>query len=414
MKDRAKKTKKSPEPRLAALPPEAATRLAAQAAQVREVLASGENLADLEVLATPDPDDLLWDLHLLQTLAKIKHAAIPGLLASLFAQAKDKERRKALKRALHLLKTAGVPVAEDLLPREEKTAAWTPGPAALARVSRFFADGERYVVLEGSREFLDGGNTLVVRVSDVAGIQECHLFSLKRKHREELFRNFRQQGLGEFVAVPPAYAVRLLENAFDLDAGSEAAADYAALRTAIWQHWSFPEEAGELTRRLPELSEEDRRAWVERSGDLARHPLFLSWLPSPEEIAPWVEKVQAVQNSPLVLTEHQQRARYDQIIEEAALALYPSESRGRLGRRLLDMAYFLDLTGNPAEARVAQAAAEDLAAGANRPLGVEGPFLRGLVMYAVLLALEETRQAEPARTPAGLVLPSGESLLIRG
>jgi hypothetical protein len=412
MKDRRKKTKPTPEQRFGPLPPEAATRLEAQVAQVRELLASGEDLEDLEVLATPDPDDLLWDLHLIQALAKLKHAAIPRLLASLFGKARDKERRKALKRALHLLKTGGVQVPDDLLP-EEEGGLLPPSPAARAFVSPSFADGERFVILEGPREFL-GGNTLAVRLSDTAGIRECHLLSLKRKHREELWENFRQQDLSEFAAVPPAYAVRLLENAFDLDPASEPAADYAPLRTALWQHWGVPEEAAELQGRLPQFSESERRAHLERSLDLARHPLFLDWLPSPEAIAPWVTKIQAVQESPLILAEHQQRDRFDQVVEEAARSLYPPETRRLLSRRLLDMAYFLDLTERPEEARAAQAAGEALAAGETGPLEAENPFLRGLVIYAVLLALEHARQSEPAKTPSGLVTLPDDSLIIRG
>ena len=52
-------------------------------------------------------------------LGNISHPAIPPLLAALFGEAPDKVRRKALKKALHLLKTRGVPVPGDLLPREE-------------------------------------------------------------------------------------------------------------------------------------------------------------------------------------------------------------------------------------------------------------------------------------------------------
>jgi hypothetical protein len=412
MKDRRKKSKQTLDQHLGPMPPEAEARLEAQVAQVRELLATGEDLEDLEVLATPAPDDLLWDLHLIKALAKVKHAAVPRLLASLFGNARDKERRKALKRALHLLKTGGVQVADDLLPSEEG-GLWSPSPAALAFVSPFFADGERFVSLEGPREFL-GGNTLVARLSDTAGIRECHLFSLKRKHREELWENFRQQGLGEFAAVPPAYAVRLLENAFDLDLGSDAAADYAGLRTAIWRHWGSPEDPAELAGRLPDLSESDRRAYLERSLDLTRNPLFLTWLPDPEKIAPWMAKIQAIQDSPLILAEHQQRDRYDQIVEDAARTLYPPETRRLLSRRLLEMAYFLDLTERPEEARAAQAAGEELAAGGPGPLEAENPFLRGLVMYALLLAREHARQTEPAKTASGLVTLPEDSRIIQG
>jgi hypothetical protein len=411
MKGRRKKSKKGPELHLPPLAPEVAERLRAQVVEVQQALAAGEDIEELKVLVNPDPDDLPWDLHLLAALATVRHEAIPRLLADLFGKSPDKERLKALKRALHVLKTRGIQVPEDILPRPEAgTGFWSPSPAALAFVSPIFGNGERYVVLEGPKEFL-GGNFLAARLSDTAGFRECHLLSLKRGRREEFWGQFHAQGL-DFADVPPAYAVRLLEEAFDQDLSNEAAADYAPLRTALWQHWGFPEKPEDLTARLPALAEAERQTCLERARDLVRTDLFLSWLPSMEEIAPWVKKVQEVQDSPLILSEHQQRARYDHIMEEAARSLYPPDDRDRWRRRLLEMAYFLDLKGRSEEARAAQAAAEDLATAEPSAFKGENPFFVGLIMLAVRLALEHRKHTE-AQVPPGLVTPSGESLLIR-
>lgn len=413
MKDRRKKAKKSPQG-LKPLPPEGEARLQDQVAKVREALAAGEDLEEVKLEVTPESNDLLWDLHLIASLAEIRHDAIPPLLVALFGGASDKERKKALKRALHRQKTKGVTVPEDILPREEaRPRPAAPSPAARAYVSPIFGNGQRYVILEGPKEFLGGGNVLVARLSDVAGFQECHLLSLKRKHREELWAHFREQGLHDVAEAPSSYAVCLLEDAFDLDQNSDAAASYAPLRTAIWQHWGLPQEADEPDRRLPPLNEPERNLYRERSRELARTELFQSWLPSMEEIAPWIKKVQEVEHSPLILAEHQQRARYEQIIEEAVQALYPPDTRDLWRRRLLEMAYFLDLHGRTEEARAAQAAGEDLEASKVSSLKGENPFLLGLVMFAVRLGLEHLKQTE-GKAPSGLVTPSGEPFIIGG
>lgn len=408
-KDRRKKGKKSPEGLLSPLPTDDAQRLHTQLAGFRAALAAGQDLEELKALLTPDPDDLLWDLHLLADLAALRQDAVPLVLADLFGKAPDKERRKALKRAFHALKSKGVQVPEDLLPREEAGSGFRPpSPAVLAYVSPLFGKGERYVILEGPKELL-GGNFLVARLSDTAGFRECHLLSLKRKHREEFWVQFRDQGL-DFAAAPPAYAVRLLEEAFEVDVHNQAAADYKALRTPLWQHWGAPEKVEDLAARLTGLDEAERQSYLDRSRQLALSDVCQSWLPSPEEIAPWVQKVQEVQNSPLILAKHQQRARFDQIVEEAARALYPPDSRERWGHRLLETAYFFDLKGRVEEARAAQAAGEDLATGEVSVFKGENPFFVGLVMLAIRQDLERRRQTE---APAGLVTPPGESLLIR-
>jgi|UniRef100_A0A7C3SI91 hypothetical protein len=410
MKDRRKKGKKNHQA-LKPLSPEAAVQLQAQVARVQEALASGQGPEEAKSAVTPRTDDLLWDLHLIASLSRIRHNAVPLILAALFGPSPDKERRKALKRALHLLKTRGVPVPEDILPREEAPAgSAAPAPQALAYVSPIFGNGERYVILEGPREFL-GGNLLVVRLSDTAGFQECLLLSLKRRQREEFWKSFQEQGLSRFAQPPASYSVRLLEDAFELNPRREAATRYAAWRTAVWQHWGLPLAEEEMARRFPPLSEPEANLYLERARELARSDLFQSWLPSLEEIRPWVRKVREAEESPLILAEYQQRARYDQIVEEAVLALYPPESRALLGRRLLEMAYFLELIGRSEEARAAQAAGEDLKASVVSPLKRENPFLVGLVMYALRLGLEYDKQTEAQVSP-DLVTATGKPLII--
>ena len=46
----------------------------------------------------------------MDALGDLSHPAIPPLLAALFGEARDKVRRKALKKTLHRLKTRGVPL----------------------------------------------------------------------------------------------------------------------------------------------------------------------------------------------------------------------------------------------------------------------------------------------------------------
>ena len=207
--------------------------------------------AALEALVSPDPQDPDWDAHLIAALGAVSHPAIPPLLAALFGQARDKIRRKALKKALHRLKTRGVAMAPDLLPREEVSfGAPRPG-AAKVFVSPIFGIGESYVILEAPPEIL-GGNFLVARVSDQEGFKECVLLSLKRQQQAEVWGRFREQGLDQWFSPPPAYAVRLLEEAYTHKAAAgSGGAQYGALREKIFRHWGRPEAAPDLDQELP-------------------------------------------------------------------------------------------------------------------------------------------------------------------
>jgi hypothetical protein len=407
-----KKASKSGTPGLPALTPEAAAAIQDQKAQVAAALDAGQDPESLKEMLAATTGDLDWDLNLMAALGGLARPGVPGLLAALFGTAADKTRRKALKRTLHLLKTRGVSVPEDLLPREEPAPLKAPdrGPA-LAYVSPVLGNGERYVILEGPKEIL-GGSFLVSRVSDTAGIQECHLLSLKSRQRQELWEHFREQGLTEWATPPPAYAVRLLEEANAKKPAAEGGSRYRSLQPRILQAWGRPEDAADAAALMPSFSPGEQSRLLDQSRDLARHPLFFTWLPGLQELTPWLQKLREVQESPIVLSDQQRQARMDGVVDEAVQDLYPPESRDDWRRRLLAMAYFLNLREQESEARLAQAAAQDLAAGPRGQVAGENPFLKALVWEAVKLAWEYQKQTQE-KPASSLLAPASDPLLIR-
>jgi hypothetical protein len=413
MKDRHKKTRRAGA-HLPSLSPGDAAALQEHLDRLQEALAAGTDPEALPNLVPARPGDLAWDLHLIQGLGKIPHAGIPALLADLFGPSLDKERFKAIKKVLHTLKTRGVPVPAELFSREEVGGPGAPeAPAIQAQVSSIFGNGERYVILEGPREIL-GGSLLVARLSDLHGIRECHLLTLKRKQRDEFWQQFYSQGLDAWAEAPPAYVLRLLEEALALTPDGAPSRDaYLPLRETLWRQLGRPEDAPVPAEVLPTLSPGERGGYLEQSRKLATSELCRSWLPSPEEIVPWIEKLKAAQDSVLVLTEAQQRVRQEGVLDDATAALFPKENRSHWGRRLLEMAYFLDLSGRGEEARAAQAAGEDLVHGERSAISGENPFLQELVRYALMLAWEFIKQQEPQPQTSPLLAPPTEPLIRR-
>jgi hypothetical protein len=396
----------------APLSPEARANLESQVARVAGALETDVEPAALAAQVSPDPQDPDWDAHLIAALGALGHPAIPPLLAGLFGQARDKIRRKALKKTLHRLKTRGVAMAPDLLPKEEVSfGAPRPG-AATVFVSPIFGRGETYVILEAPPEIL-GGNFLVARVSDQDGFKECVLLSLKRQQQTEVWGRFREQGLDQWLSPPPAYAVRLLEEAYAHKAGAgSGAAQYGALREKIFRHWGRPEAAPDLDQELPALSPGEMPRFLERCRELALDPLLISFLPGPEEIAPWLAKLKEVEDSPLVLSEQQKLVRMDGVMDEATRALYPPETWPDWSRRLLTTAYYLHLSGREEDARAARAAAAGLGPAASSSLAGENAFLKSLVQSTVRLVYQMQEPREPG-TGSGLIAAPGEAGLIR-
>ncbi len=390
---------------------ETEARLVRQVAGVVAALESGADLAALTDRLTPVSQDLQWDVRLMAALGALSHPAVPALLAALFGETQDKVRRKALKKTLHLLKTRGVAVPNDLLPKEEiSVGAPRPGTAA-AFVTPIFGNGESYVILEGPPEILRG-NFLVSLINDQEGFRECVLLNLKRKQQTEFWEHFHEQGFKDLLSPPPTFAVSMLEAAYMAHPDSPGASQYGALRERIFQHWGRPEVAPDLELALPAVNPGERTRLLDESRKLALDPLFHSWLPGPEEIAPWLTKLQEVQDSPLVLSDQQKQVRIDAVLDEATRALYPPETRADWGRRLLTTAYYLHLMGRKEDSRAARAAAADLADPERSTLAGENLFLKGMVQYAVRLAWEAQQPRESAVAP-GLVALPGEGLLIR-
>jgi hypothetical protein len=389
----------------------AEARLARQVATVVAALEAGAEAAALAESLTPDPQDPQWDVHLMAALGALRHPVVPALLVALFGEARDKVRRKALKKTLHLLKTRGVMVPEDLLPKEAVSVGAARPGAFAAYVTPIFGNGESYVILEGPPEILRG-NFLVSLINDREGFRECVLLNLKRKQEAEFWEHFREQGFKDLLSPPPAYAVSMLDAAYTAHPDSPGASQFGALREKIFQNWGRPEAAPDLESALPAVNPGERTRLLEESRKLALDPLFNSWLPGPEEITPWLTKLLEVQDSPLVLSDQQKQVRSDAVLEEATQALYPPETRADWGRRLKAMAYYLYLNGREENSRAAAAAAADLSEPERSALAGENFFLKGLVQYAVHLAWQARQPQEPAASP-GLVAPPGEGLLIR-
>jgi hypothetical protein len=384
------------------LPPEAQTSLEAQVAAVAAACHAEPDLKTLQELVSPDPQDPLWDLNLMAALGNIRHPQIPLLLAAFFGKSPDRSRRKALKRVLHLLQTRGIPVPGEAFPREEPLIARERAPAVKAVVSPVMGNGDTVIILEAPREIL-GGNFLVAVVNDAAGFRECQLLHLKGRRQPEFWENFRQQGLADWFPVPGPYAVRLLEEAQARQAGGEGDRTYAGLRERIWKYWGRPEEAPDLEQAPPADTPGEQSRLLEHSRHLATDPWFYSWMPGPAELAPWLEKLREIHESPLVLSDQQKQVRTDALFDEAARALYPPESRPRWRRRLLAMAYYLELSRRPEEARMARAAASDLAEAQRGPLAGENPFLKSLVSTALVLAWEQAQKSRQDRPSGGLL-----------
>ncbi len=358
----------------------------------------------LEILAAhpvTGPED---ELALLEALARLAHPLVPEILQAHFGRAPDKTRQKALKKAFHHLKAQGVEIPPNLV-KPEASAVVRPmlSPAPVkGYMSRLEGNGSRMVILHLPRQG-QSFNLFLALCNDVEGLKDTYAVLLSNKETKKYLDSTRQDMPGELVELPPAYVLQILEDSYQAnpDQSSEAVAAYLRVRSFLQERLG-PEPAPDIHTLLPRL--ENREQYLEQSRNLSLEEDFLNWHFSPEELAPWFEKIQDIEKSPLVLTSEQKVARVERTVDEATRELFPPEQRRLLSRRLLEMAYYLESTGRPHLARQAQAAGEDLERERSL-LERENPFLFGLLMFPLreMYDLKKEPGAPPPH-PEGRIL----------
>lgn len=328
-------------------------------------------------LATP-----AQEAALIEALARLPHPLLPQILAARFAASDEKVIQKALKKALHLLKVQRVEIPPELS-KPSGTAILSPfqePPALKAYVSRIEGDGTRLIAvhLPGMGQPF---NLIIALVNDQDGFKDLYAVPMSNKEVKSYLEQLQTDATGKLADVDPAYAFSCLEEYFLIapESTAEGVLTYRQLRSILRDRLEGV-SSHDITSLLPPL--EDRQSYLNNCVELLTLDDFFSWVPEQEQLLPFVEKLAAMQNSPLHLTEAQQQARYEDLLIAALKELFPQEQRLLIGKRLLHMAYYLLKTDRLYMACLAQAAGEDLLR-ERSSLEKESPFLVGLFMLAM-------------------------------
>lgn len=336
---------------------------------------------------------------LLEALARLAHPRVPALLQALVGEATDKTLLKALKKALYYLKAQGIEMPPELARAKTSSVVRPVLSAAPARayMSRIEGNGSRMVILHLPRQG-QSFNLFLALCNDTAGLKDAFALSLSNKETKRYLDDTRDAIPGKLVDIPPAYAFFMIESSYQVnpDPQSEAGQAYGRVRAYLRDRFG-QEPAPDILALLPSL--DNSQEYLDRSLELSLEEDFLNWQLTPEELAPWLEKIQAIENSPLVLSPEQQESRMEQTITEASQELFSPEQRGRIAQRLLEMAYYLDQSQRPHLARLAQAAGEDLKRPRSR-LERENPFLLGLLMFPLREMYDQEKEAKAPPPPS--------------
>ncbi len=241
-----------------------------------------------------------------------------------------------------------------------------------------------------------GARIYEIGLSDVNGIVHLDAFQAKRRDARAFARRLRErEGLvtieveaGELRAlvarsknsaqthIDPKLLVEVI-----VDAGGETPGE------------RLRRELAPAVRELDDRSADELLATAVRTGELS------AWPPLGEPVEGLAAQIEAIEHSPLVLTELQQRERRAELIRAARDRVLDPSYRERVAVRLEESAIFLR------EARKPQAATAALQV-AGRLRDAEDPLRVPFLELMLTIALEAAAKRVDRRDPTRLIVPS--------
>jgi hypothetical protein len=287
------------------------------------------------------------------------------------AASSDKERAKAARRGLHLLRTRGVSV-----PAPKKAAAAPPraiGDSAEAWTCVPDANGERLVVAVVPSP---GGdfNVITAHVSDERGLLQLAFGKGPRKHARDVRKSFEESG-GFAGDVPIERATLLVEAAYQLtlQRGASPPAEFAAARRVLPPVRVAPDAPHPALAEIPPAEAFDRDA----AELLHQLPTIARWIVPGDELRALEQRLEEVATSRLLVDERQRQTAWQDAIDGTITRAFDAAGRARWQRRLYDAAIVFAAAGHGEDAAALRAQGDRLADAAFDPL--TDPFARGMV-----------------------------------
>ena len=297
------------------------------------------------------------------------------LLRRLDELAPTKAARKLARTAIHRLKSRGVQVeptprgvARSVLRPVSESRGWglaTP-PDPLGRRSLFLI----VPIPSGARMYEIG-------LSDVDGIAHLDAFQAKRRAARAFARRLREREGVVTVEVEAGELRTLVARSKD---SAQTHIDPKLLAEVVRD--AGEETPGERLRRelATAVRELDDPAADELLGTAVRAGELSAWLPLGETVDGLAAQIEAIEHSPLVLTELQQLERRGELIRAARDRVLDPGYRGRVAVRLEESAVFLR-AADKLEAAIAALQVAGRVRDAEDPLGV--PFLELMLTIAL-------------------------------
>jgi hypothetical protein len=235
-------------------------------------------------------------------------------------------------------------------------------------------------------------------VSDPEGLKDLNLAEVSRKGLRSLRDELMEKHEIRLIEADWRYCDFVIDRALHWSSEHEhGGGDYPGVRAQLTDEPVTPMEPLIFKHLDREAVRADTKL-VEESVLLLDEKEFRTWFFDRDEIAPYLDQLLEVRDSPIVLNEAQKGERLGTIVETAVQQLFGGDSRDSWVRRLHEMAYFFHATARVEQAKKTLAAALALQQSDHGGKGI--PLCEQLCRTSLLAywQLEERRQQEESRS----------------
>lgn len=354
--------------------------------------------ADPATLSSWIGRDVTADAAIANRLGGVASEDTRDILRRLEASTTDRAVKKEVKRALYRLQQRGISIPAA-------PAAPVPSSILTSQVEGYVSPvdgrGDQLVWLVKPRP--GGLLHLFGVINDPDGMREADVTVVSRKALKALRAELKSKHELELVEAGWRYCDFLLSRAFRWarEKGRRVNGDFPALRSQLLKEPAAEDlpplvlshiDAGSV----PPLSE------LSEPAALLEEKEFRTWFFGPEELRPYLDELNKVRESPIVLDERQQSDRFAAILDRAVRELFDGEQQQSWVRRLYEMAYFLWATRRADSAKTAIATARALSDSQQGGRGI--PLCEQLARASLALFFESAVQQEEERAKSSLVI----------
>lgn len=329
------------------------------------------------------------DLAIAERLGHFARPEAVATLQQLEAAAADKLVRKEAKRSLYRLEQKGVEIP--------RTGAEAPRivevePGIVGYLSTVDGNGDQLVWLTRSQS----GVVLhaFAAINDPLGLKEIELVETTRRGLRALRTDMQERHGVRMFETDWRHCDFLIDRALRwAQERGHTGGDYPGVRARFTRE-PVQDCAGYIRDLLGARAAGEDPSLLAQSEALLKEPELRALLLRPDELQSYIDAWMEILDSPLVLSEEQQRERIAELARKAVAELFGGEVQASWVRRLEMLAYTFHVTGRVAEAKQALAAALALEKSSNGGEGV--PVLEALTKacLAFYTQLAEQRRAD--------------------